>query len=162
MSIFTKAAQFGEDFLGSVAKTELGKVINPFEAYNREQFGKYARLVQKEGITGLGKDYFAGKTITSIEDSARYTEASSSNLANMALKRKMLYGAAFGLAAANSLDINPGGLTDKATSAAFLGAHYTIGRGLMGMGGKGKIAGIGYLAATALNTFREGDQQGPM
>lgn len=156
MGIFEKTARFGERFAQELAGTGLGRVINPFEGYNKEQFGKLARMAGDTSLTNIGKNYFTGRQISTIGESGiKYTEAS----ARLASQRKLLYGGVLGLAAANALDINPGGLTDKVNNVAALGAHYTIGKGLMGVN---KLAGIGYLGMTAINTFRPGDQIGPM
>jgi len=45
---------------------------------------------------------------------------------------------------------------------AFLAGHTAIGAGMISMGGVPAVAGTAYLGATAINTFRRGNNIGPM
>ena len=162
MGIFDKIVSFGEDFGKSFAETEVGRVVSPLKLFEKEQFNKLAKLMDEQGTTNvlgdMSKQYFAGRTVEGVDSVVRYTPVNE----GLARSRKVLAGAGAGLLAANALGINPGGVTDKLNDLSMLGAHYTIGRSLMGMGGLKRVAGIGYLGATAINTFRNGENTGPM
>jgi len=162
MGIFERAAKFGASFFESGSQTTLGKIVAPLETHSKEQYNKLAKMMGQPGggntFADIGYNYFQGKNIKNIGDGIQYTEPNM-GLAN---KRKIIAGAAFGLAAANAMDFNPGGITDTATTTAAFGGHYFAGRTLMGMGGGARLAGIGYLGATAVNTLRSGDNLGPM
>jgi len=162
MGVFQQIMRFGSDFLEAGSKTGLGKIVAPLDAHNMEQYRKLGQLIgSKESnvaFSDIAYNYFQGRNIKNVGQAIEYTDPNRA----LSRNRKMLYGTAFGLAAANALDINPGGVTDKATSLGMLGGHYYAGKTLMAMGGKAKIAGLGYLGAAAINTFREGDNLGPM
>jgi len=162
MGVFDKLASFGESFGKSFADTEVGRVVSPLKLFEREQLNKLSKLMDQQGFSSVASDmskqYFAGRTVKNIGSSIEYTAEN----AKLATARKVIAGSAAGLLAANALGINPGGITDKLNSAAALGTHYAVGRSLMGMGGAARVAGIGYLGATAINTFRDGDNIGPM
>lgn len=167
MGVFSKAVNLGADFLEEFPKTPIGETVSPLKLFQREQLGKLSRLMDTNGtgstLGGMARQYFSGQTISRISDSAiEYAPMEAQAAMRIANRRKLIAGTAFGLAAANSLDINPGGITDKLTNASMLGVHYGIGRTLMGMGGKTKLAGMAYLGTAALNTFRPGDNLGPM
>lgn len=70
--------------------------------------------------------------------------------------------AAGSLIGANALNINPFGLTDKVNNMVAFGAHMGLGYAAFKLGGAGKLLGLGYMAMAGANTFRPGDQIGPM
>jgi urease beta subunit len=162
MGMFERVAKFGASFFEAGSKTSLGKIVAPLETHSKEQYSKLAKMMGQPGASSkfadIGYNYFQGRNIKSIGEAIEYTDP---NIA-LANKRKIIAGTAFGLAAANAMDFNPGGITDTATTTAAFGGHYFAGRTLMGMGGRARVAGIGYLAATAVNTLRSGDNLGPM
>lgn len=164
MSAMNKAIQFAQEFGTTFAEGKIGRTVmpGPIELFKKEQMKKLQSLVGERGVTEIaqemGSNYFRGSNVKSIGDSIEYTAEN----AGVGKLRKGIAGAAFGLAAANALGIEAFGATDQANNLAALGAHATIGSTMYSMGGKAKMAGIGYLAATAINTFRDGDNMGPM
>jgi len=166
MGVYDKVIKFGEEFGQSFERGTVGKNLmpGPLELFKKDQMQKLGAMMDKNGaldtIEIMGKNYFAGSNIKSIGADA--IEYDAPNAAKGTF-RKAVAGTAFGLAAANALDINPFGITDQATNLGMLGVHATIGTTLMGMGGKAKVAGIGYLGLTAYNTLlNPGDNAGPM
>lgn len=162
MGFYDKVVRFGEKALGAFPETEVGKVISPIALFEREQFKKLNKLAMDTNGTPLrdmAREYFSGRNIMKVADEGiEYSDANEA----LGRTRKIVAGAAIGLGAANALGINPGGVTDKMNNLAALGGHYAVGRTLMRMGGNARVAGIGYLGATAINTLRAGDNTGPM
>ncbi len=162
MGVFDKVISFGESFGKSFADTGVGRVVSPLKLFEKEQLTKLSKLMDEQGVGNtlqdMSQQYFAGRTVEGIGSTVKYSAPN----ARLASTRKVIAGAGIGLLAANAMGINPGGVTDKLNDLTSLGVHYSVGRSLMGMGGKAKIAGIGYLGATAINAFRDGDNTGPM
>jgi hypothetical protein len=161
-------AKLGAEFVGNLLDNKVGRALNPFAAgvientnpislFNRDQFGKLANLNMAK-ISSTGKNYFSGKQLTPTPDGLLWSNAD----AGRAKMRRIGGGITGGLLAANMLGANPLGATDAANNVAMLGAHGAIGYGMMKMTGKARLAGIGYLAAAGINTFRRGDNIGPM
>lgn len=170
MGAVGKAAVWGADFLEAAEKNTFLRPLNPITSFNREQFQKLKSFAGSNGIgntlVSAGENYFAGKTIKGMNAAGtaiEYAEASADQMRQLAFKRKAVAAGVAGVAAASTLGINPGGITDKLANLGSLAGHYAVGSTLMGMGGKNRVAGIAYLGATAYNTlFNEGDNQGPM
>lgn len=166
MGFLNKAVQYGEEFAEALPRTEVGRVLSPISLFNREQYGKLAKLADERGVTNLlsdvGRNYFGGKTIARATDTGlEYAQENANVLLSRARQRKIVVGGLAGLAAANVMGLNPGGVTDKVNNLVALGGHYTVGRTLMEQGSK-KL-GVGYLGLTAYNTlFNPGDNLGPM
>jgi len=135
--------------------------VNPLVLFKKEQASKLGKVFER----GLGrfstnapemmKEYFAGKQYGSTADlGAELSRART---------RKVTAGIGLGLVTANALGINPLGVTDAATNTAMLGVHSMIGSSMIKYGaGLSKGLGVGYLGLTALNTFRRGENAGPM
>ena len=154
--------QLAENFVKTLADTQLGRAINPhpvgggasnnpLNLFNKEQISKLGNMSLNE----------VGKNVAFYMKGGDFGFGGTSSW--YAKRRRAVFGGLAGLGVANALDINPLGLTDMANTLATLGAHGAMGYGIMGSGGRySKAAGVGYLAATALNTFRGGDNVGPM
>lgn len=168
MGFLNKAVRYGEEFAETLPRTEVGRVLSPISLFNKEQYGKLAKLADEQGMTNMlsemGSNYFKGKTVSRVGDAGiEYAKENADVLLSRSRTRKVVVGGLAGLAAANAMGINPGGITDKVNNLVSLGGHYTVGRTLMEMGGKSKAAGVGYLGLTAYNTlFNPGDNPGPM
>ncbi len=170
MSMYGKAAVWGADFAEAAGKNSFLKPLNPITSFNKEQFRKLRTLAKANGmgdtLMSAGENYFAGKTIKGVNAAGTgidYAQASAEEMRSLAFKRKTIAGGVAAVGAASVLGINPGGITDKLENLGALGGHYAVGSTLMGMGGRNKVAGIGYLGATAYNTlFNTGDNLGPM
>lgn len=170
MSIAGKAATWGADFVEAAEKNAFVRPLNPISSFNREQFSKLKRLIKDDGygdsMVSMAENYFAGKTMKGVNAAGtaiEYAQASADEMRSLAFKRKAVAAGIAGVAAASTLGLNPGGITDKLANVGWLGAHYAVGSTLVGMGGKNRVAGIGYLGATAYNTlFNKGDNPGPM
>jgi len=150
----------------ALSETQAGRILTPgpLEMFKREQFNKLRGFMGQRGfmdnLQSVAKPYFQGSNVEEIsEQGIRWSQANE----KLGTYRKAIAGTAFGLAAANTLGISAFGATEQATNVGMLGAHYTVGSALMGMGGKPRLAGMGYLGMTAYNTlFNEGDNPGPM
>jgi len=159
-----KAVKFAQEFGATFSKGKVGQTImpGPIELFKKEQMKKLQSMVEERSFTEvaqeIGSNYFKGSNVESIKDTIEYTAAN----AKRGSYRKGIAGAAFGLAAFNTLGIEAFGATDQANNLASLGAHGVIGSTMYKMGGKARMAGVGYLAATAVNTFRDGDNLGPL
>jgi hypothetical protein len=156
------ARGFGETLHGGA----IGRTMmpGPLELFAKEQRGKLARFVKdkdligKEGAPGLIDSYFAGRNLTMRNGDIGFTAADEV----IGKGRRIAAWGAGGLLAANAFMPNAFGVTDAANNLAALGTHGVIGSTMYKMGGAARIAGIGYLGATAVNTFRRGDNTGPM
>lgn len=164
MSAMDDAIKTAYHFGSTLLDSRVGQTLSPgpIELFKKEQMKKLQSLVGERGVVEMaqemGSNYFRGSNISMAGDSIEYSAPNASRAA----WRKGVAGAAFGLAAANTLDIGAFGATEQANNVAALGANTVIGTTMYGMGGKARVAGIGYLAATAVNTFRGGDNMGPM
>lgn len=136
----------------------------PLELFQAEQRGKLTKFLSDRPVIGTSANpglldsYFAGRNLT-MSGGEIGMGGADARLAK--IRRRGAY-AAGGLMAANTLGLDPFGATSAANNLAMLGAHGAVGHSMWRMGGKGRIAGIGYLAAAGVNTFRSGDNTGPM
>jgi len=156
--------KYGQKFLKSLNKGYIGKTFNPspLSLFQQEQKGKLASFMADKVAKSPSdhfKNYFAGRSL--VLDSAENVGWGAIN-EGLGSARKLGWGAAAGVAGASMMGIDPFGITSGAKGAASLGIQGSIGMGLYRMGGMSKLAGIGYLGATAINTFRRGDNWGPM
>ena len=108
---------------------------------------------------GTIKNYFQGRNLSPSSDALKWGSADEA----LGRTRTIAAGGAAGLLAANAFNFDPFGMTSGVNNLAQLGANATIGTTMYGAESKRlKLAGLGYLAATAVNTFRGGDNLGPM
>jgi hypothetical protein len=158
-------AQFAGRFADAALSTKVGRALNPLpfsplQLFNREQGHKLMEMSGKD----IGKNfsgYFRGQNMKHTNSGLAFMPGDGD--ARRQTTRRLAAGLTGGLLGANALGINPMGATSAATSLAWLGAHGAIGTTLMNTGyAHSKIAGLGYLGATAVNTFRGGDNMGPM
>jgi hypothetical protein len=155
---------FGQDFAQSLVKGPVGKYISPgpLELFEKEQRSKLLAFSRQTSAFDMLTNYFAGKNL-SINKTDIDFEASSPDMDIRRRLRRGVVGTKLGIAGANVLGINPFGVTDQLNNLSWLATHATIGMGLFGMKNPiGKVAGIGYLGATLINTFRSGDNFGPL
>ncbi|RMG66898.1 MAG: hypothetical protein D6710_11995 [Nitrospirae bacterium] len=146
----------------SIATGPVGSRLmpGPLEIFKAEQVKKLQAFARDRGAINMARAYFEGRNITMTAAGDLAHTAENESLRKV---RRFTAGAALGIAGADALGINPLNLTEAAKSAAMLGVHGTIGYGMMGMGsGVAKLAGTAYLGSTVLNTFRGGDNIGPM
>lgn len=122
--------------------------VNPLSLFQADQIGKLANMSMKDMHNAAGA-YFRG------------AGPMGDNVATGKLRQRVAIGAG-SLMAANAVGVNPMGLTDKANNLAMLGVHMGLGYSAFKLGGAGKLLGLGYMALTAGNTFRGGDNVGPM
>ena len=134
--------------------------FNPLVLFKKGQQVKLAKMFER-GATGFRESasegmrgYFGGKQYGG--------NAGLGTSARAATTRKWAAGIGGGLLAANYLGINPLGVTDAATDLASLAGHGILGGAMIKGGGLSKGLGIGYLGLAGLNTFRAGDNRGPM
>lgn len=155
---------FGQDFLESLVKGPVGKHITPgpLELFEKEQRSKLLAFSQQTSAFDMLTNYFAGRNLT-INKSDIGFETTSPNMDLRKKLRRGIVGTKLGIAGASVLGVNPFGATDQLNNLSWLATHTTIGVGLFGMKNPiGKVAGVGYLAATLANTFRPGDNLGPL
>ena len=130
----------------------------PISLFHGEQLTKLTGFAKEKGFTNMVGEYFKGGWLGETAGKVGYV----SRDVGVARTRKIAGGVAGGLLAANAAGVDPFGATSAATSLAMGGAHLGIGATMMKMGGRGKLAGMAYLGATAVNTFRRGNNLGPM
>lgn len=151
--------KLGEAFFESFHSSVVGRnmIPGPLELFTREQAGKFARMIGDD-VQGSATNYLQGRNVSKAGDGLEWG-ASNEKLAKA---RRYAAGGAAGLLAANAFGFDPLGVTSKANNLAQLGANASIGTSMYGSSnGKLKLAGTAYLAATAVNTFRDGDNLGP-
>lgn len=124
--------------------------VNPIDLFKAEQRRKLGALISGNPKAAF-EGYFQGANFT-----PRGISASNTDIAK-ARARAAYFGG--GLLAANTLGIDPFGITSGITNVVSTAAHAGVGSALF-MGGH-RIMGSAYLAATAVNTFRRGDNLGP-
>jgi len=134
--------------------------VNPLGLFTKEQGQKLAHTSPSGFMTATRK-YFGGEDLMSIvagtdEGLAITYGFNGIKREGAAAMRQVAGSIAGGYAAASVLGINP--LEGLAT----LAGHGAIGLGALGMGGRTRLAGMAYLGATAVNTFRSGNNMGPM
>jgi hypothetical protein len=152
-------AKLGEAFFESFQKSVIGRNMmpGPLDLFRAEQRGKFARMIGDD-TQGSVKNYFEGRNVSTAGDSLQWGDTND----KLAKTRKYAAGGAAGLLAANAFGFDPFGATSGANNLTQLGANTAIGTTMYGSGSKGlKLAGLGYLATTAVNTFRDGDNMGP-
>jgi hypothetical protein len=139
-------------FASALGDTHVGRMLaaGPLDAFQNEQSKK---LLREQGW-GAAKNYMSGMNFNGSSWSAIDPGRGRA--------RKTAAGLAGGLLAASALGVNPLGLASAASSLTALGANVTAGHTLYNMGGGFRAAGVGYLGLTAFNTFRGGNQPGPM
>lgn len=156
--------KYGQKFLQSLNKGYVGQTFNPspLSLFQKDQRGKLANFVSEKVAKNPGdhlKSYFEGRNLVGAGGDLAWGSATNQSVG---LARKVGMGAAAGIAGASLLGIDPFGVTSAARAGASAAMHGTIGMGMYRMGGASKIAGLGYLGLTAANTFRRGDNLGPM
>lgn len=135
----------------------------PLELFAKEQRGKLishikgAPIIGKDRDVGLIDGYLSGRNLRSVGGNIGFSEAD----AVLAARRSRAVTLGGGLLAANTLGIDPLGLTGMLNNVAALGVHGTAGHTMYKMGGAARIAGLGYLGIAGINTFRTGDNLGP-
>lgn len=155
--------KLGEAFYESLQRSAAGKYLNPahspIDLFNKEQRTKLMHMLG-ENTGGSVKSYMQGSNIEKAADGSMSWGAADEKLAKA---RKYTAGAAAGLLTANALGFDPFGATSGVNSLVGLGANIGIGATMYGSAHGGlKTAGLAYLAGTAVNTFRPGDNIGPM
>ena len=159
-------SKFAKGFGESLASGPVGRSFmpGPLELFQQEQRGKLTRFLGDKAVVGsssspgLMDSYFSGRNMTMSKGEIGFSETSE-RLAKHRKRGAMIGG---GLLAANTLGLNPFGATSGANNLATLGMHATVGSTMYGMGGGARMAGMGYMAAGAFNTFRSGNNPGPM
>lgn len=158
------ALNFGRDFAQSIVKGPVGRHLapGPLELFEKEQRTKLLAFSNQTSAFDMLTNYFAGRNLE-VNKTGIGFEASGPNTDIRRKLRRGVVGTKLGIAGASVLGINPFGVTDQLNNLSWLATHATIGAGLFGMNNPiGKVAGIGYLAATAINAFRSGDNLGPL
>lgn len=148
-------------------ETHAGKALmpGPLEMFQEQQRGKLMRFLQNTPVSGadnapgLMDGFFGGRNIEFNSNGEIGLSEASDRLAKIRTRGAIAVGS---LMAANTLGVNPMGLTSGLNNLAMLGVHATIGSTLYRAGGVGKVAGLAYMGAAAINTFRGGDNAGPM
>lgn len=151
--------KLGEAFFESFQSSVVGKTLlpGPLDLFTKEQAGKFSRMAQEDGM-GTIRNYFEGRNLSTAGDALQWGSADES----LGKARTYAAGGAAGLLAANAFGFDPFGATSGVNNLAQLGANATIGTTMYGAkSGRLKLAGTAYLAATAINTFRDGDNLGP-
>lgn len=157
------AANFGRRFVSSFLDNSVGRALNPMPVgsggvqnplnlFNKEQASKLAKT-SPSGFMQGAKNYFGGDSLMATPGGYAWRGARNSEAASL---RQIAGAIAGGYAALSALDMNP------LSGVARLAGHGAIGMGLLGMGGGASVAGMGYLAAAGVNTFRGGNNMGPM
>jgi hypothetical protein len=170
--------KYGQKFLKSLNQGYAGKLNpmnpNPLNLFNAEQRGKLASFVSDKVKPDFGKsfrNYFEGRSITDgskpLANNAGVMQGgalewSAKGDEGLAFARKAVWGAGAGLAGAGAVGLDPFGITSAAGDVASFAAHGAVGTSFYRMGGRSKLAGLGYLGLTAANTLRGGDNLGPM
>jgi len=159
------AGGFARRFAQSFATGPVGSRMmpGPLELFQKQNQAKLASFVKGHIVgtsskPGMLDSYFGGRNITIEDGVVGYSEARH-DLAKIRTRAGYILG---GLAGANVMGLDPMGLTSATNNLARMAAHGAIGSSLYGMGGGARVAGMAYLGATALNTFRAGDNLGPM
>ena len=153
--------KLGEAFYESFQRSAFGRHLNPvhspIDLFNKEQMTKLGHLLG-ENFGGSVKSYMQGSNIVEKGGDLGWGIANE----KLAKTRKYAAAGAAGLLTANALGFDPFGATSGANSLAGLGANLAIGSTMYGSAHGGlKTAGVAYLAATAVNTLRGGDNLGP-
>ena len=164
--IANSLAKFARRFGSALAEGPVGRTVmpGPLELFQAEQKGKLSRFLTKSPVMGSAEkpglidSYFSGRNMVNGKEDFAFGEADAA----LAKRRTRGAYAIGGLLVANTLGIDPFGATSGVNNLAMLGAHATVGSSLYAMGGKSRVAGMAYLGAAALNTFRSGDNAGPM
>lgn len=102
--------------------------------------------------------FFAGKTIQVGAGGAHTLSAADPRLAR---NRKIGAGVIGGLGAMNLLGVDPMGATTGGNTALGGAFHASVGGTMFNLGGKTRMAGIGYLGLGVVNAMRAGNQVGP-
>jgi hypothetical protein len=151
--------KLGEAFFESFHSSIIGQKMlpGPLELFTKEQAGKFVRMSEADGM-GTIKNYFEGRNLSVGEDALQWGSADEA----LGKTRKYAAGGAAGLLTANAFGFDPFGATSGVNNLTQLGVNATIGTTMYGADSKKlKLAGLGYLAATVVNTFRDGDNLGP-
>jgi len=150
---------YGQRALEALAKGPAQRLLpGPISMFKGEQLKKLTGFVKSEGYgTSMGK-YLGGQSVKVEGGALKWTMAD--NAAKM--HRRTTFGVGGGLLAAQTLGVDPLGATSAGSTLFRAGGHAAIGSTMMKMGGKTKLAGIGYLGVGAVNLFSSGNQLGPM
>lgn len=156
----------GSSFMKSFAEGPVGRTAmpGPLSLFQAEQRGKLRRFMSETPMLSNGESrgmlnaYFAGANMRATDNGISF----GADNARRGKIRRIGAGVGGGILAANALGINPFGVRDAAENLGWLGAHATVGHAMYGMGGGARLAGMAYMGAGAINTFRGGDNLGPM
>ena len=148
-------ARMGKAIMRGPAKSLMP---GPIDLFRGEQFKKLTNFAKQKGFTGMVGEYFKGGWLGETGGGVGFVNSTT----ELARARKLTAGIGGGLLAANAMGIDPIGATSAASALAMGGAHAVAGTTMMKMGGKTKLAGMAYLGSAAINTFRGGNNLGPM
>lgn len=108
---------------------------------------------------GTFNTFFKGQSLRIAPDGGHSMITTSARTAG---RRKIAGWTAAGLLGANLVGVDPFGATSLATQAGAATFHAAVGGTMYNLGGKTRLAGIGYLAAMGINALRSGNQWGPL
>ena len=150
---------YGSRELEAIAKGPAGKLLpGPISMFKGEQLKKLTGFVKSEGYgSSMGK-YLGGQSVKVEGGALKWGGANDA----ARMHRRTAFGVGGGLLAAQTLGIDPLGITSAGSSLYKAGGHVAIGSTMMKVGGKTKLAGMAYLGVGAANLFQSGDQLGPM
>jgi hypothetical protein len=154
---------YGQRALEALAKGPARNLVpGPIAMFRGEQLRKLGEFSKETGAMNMAKEYFKGGQLSIMQGASKGEVAWSHHMEEFARTRRLAAIGGGGLLAANTLGIDPLGITSTATSVARVGMHGLIGATALKMGGKTKLAGMAYLGLGAVNLFRSGDNLGPM
>lgn len=160
-SVYKLAGEFVNGFLNNKVGRALnpyphssGGMTNPLNLFNKDQLNKLAHMSGADISSTMGS-YFRGRQFGGMGEAA-------GDIGRASIRRNaaMIGGS---LVAANMLDIDPFGAVGAVGGLGKVAAHGLAGLSIRHMSFRhAKLAGNAYLALTALNAFRGGDQAGPL